>query len=502
MKTLATSLLVLFLFFSKSSFSNSIEEKSKFSFTEDDSTKIFKLLADANIYASQRDYEKAVASALLAASISEKDGFEYGKYRSYLVLEILYREAGKLFVSAKYKLRAMNSQSRLEQINYERDERERIEKNEKERKIREQQKLLEKEQDELKLKMDEIEKLERENKLSKNELDKRKYEIAKRQLEIASKKETIDIQRETINSTFNQLSLTMEELEAQRLHAKIFDDSLKLAKRNEEVFVISQEKQKLINYLYILGLSGFTILAAFIYRMYTVKSRIQNLLESKNMEVESERGKIDGVLLNLLPLKVADELKQTGKYEPRYFEKTAILLINLSCKGKLNEFLNQSKYVEELNLIYQTFDEISERNNLERIRAFGIQYLCISGIPNQADYNPMNIIRAAIEMKNFIFKRGLEMKAKNNNYFEIIAIINTGSLLSGMIGTKLTYDVWGETILIASEIQNFETEGKVIITDIAYNETKEKIECELLGKFPVRNHNEMNLFILNKIIDN
>jgi len=94
----------------------------------EDSAKINKLLIDAKAFEEKKDYQRAVEIVLSAMDLAEKAKYEYGKYKSYKALEILYRDAGKPMLSAKYKLKAINSQAKLEEINYDRDERERLEK--------------------------------------------------------------------------------------------------------------------------------------------------------------------------------------------------------------------------------------------------------------------------------------------------------------------------------------------------------------------------------------
>lgn len=249
--------------------------------TVEDSAKINKLLLEAKAFEEKKDYQRAVETVLSAMDLAEKAKYEYGKYKSYKALEILYRDAGKPMLSAKYKLKAINSQAKLEEINYERDEKERLEKIEKEKVIRQQQEQLQKEQEELKKKMSEIENLENDKSISKSELERRKLEIQRKQMEIENKRQTISIQAQTINTANTQLSLTMQELATQKLQAKVYEDSLQITKKNEELANNEIEKQTLINYLLILGLSGLIILAAFFYRMYTVKKGIQDLLMQK-----------------------------------------------------------------------------------------------------------------------------------------------------------------------------------------------------------------------------
>lgn len=469
----------------------------------EDSARIFKLLTEARAYASQRDYEKAVEAALKAAEIAEKEDYEYAKYRSYKVLEQLYKDAGKLMVSAKYKLKAMKSQSRLEAINYERDERERIEKNEKERLIREQQKQLEKEQEELQRKIDEIAILERDKKVSKTELDKRKNEIARKQVDIENKKQTIDIQRETINSTFNQLSLTLDELETQRLQARIFEDSVRIIRNNEELARVGTEKQNLINYLYIVGISGMLILAASFYRMYTVKKGVQDTLINKNNQIETERKKSDDLLLSILPQEVADELKRTGKYESRYYENTTVMVTNFSNFTKISELVTPKRMVEELDFIFRAFDEIMERHNIEKIKTIGDSYLCVSGVPIPSAHDPMNMVRAAKEIQEFISGLILEKKSQSQPFFDIRIGINTGPLVAGIVGAqKFAFDVWGDTVNMASGLEQNCQPGRINISAGTYREVKDRVECEYRGKIEVKNKGGIDMYYLNRIFEN
>ena len=236
--------------------------------TVEDSAKINKLLNDAKAFEEKKDYQRAVEIVLSAMDLAEKVKYEYGKYKSYKALEILYRDAGKPMLSAKYKLKAINSQAKLEEINYDRDEKERLEKIEKEKVIRQQQEQLQREQEELKKKMDEIVNLENDKTISKSELERRKLEIQRKQLEIENKRQTISLQAQTINTANTQLSLTMEELATQKLQATVYEDSLQITKKNEELANNEIEKQTLINYLLILGLSGLIILAALSHNRY------------------------------------------------------------------------------------------------------------------------------------------------------------------------------------------------------------------------------------------
>ena len=470
--------------------------------TVEDSAKINKLLIDAKVFEEKKDYQRAVEMALSAMDLSEKVKFEYGKYKSYKALEILYRDAGKPMLSAKYKLKAINSQVKLEEINYERDEKEKLEKIEKEKVIRRQQEELQREQEELKKKMDEILALENDKTISKSELERRKLEIQRKQMEIENKRQTISIQAQTINTANTQLSLTMQELETQKLQGKLYEDSLQITKKNEELANNEIEKQTLINYLLILGLSGLVILAASFYRMYTVKKGIQDLLMQKNVEIETEKKRSDDLLLNILPLEVAEELKRTGKYESRYFDKVTVMFTDFKDFTKISEQISPKKLVDDIDFIFRAFDEIIERNDLEKIKTIGDAYLCVSGLPDTTTHNSMNILKAATEIQEFIQALIEEKKKENQPFFDIRIGIHTGPLVAGIVGAKkFAFDIWGDTVNTAARMEQNCEPGKINLSGSTFKDVLTKVEYTYRGKVEAKNKGEIDMYYLNRIFE-
>jgi class 3 adenylate cyclase len=470
--------------------------------TVEDSAKINKLLNDAKAFEEKKDYQRAVEIVISAMDLAEKVKYEYGKYKSYKALEILYRDAGKPMLSAKYKLKAINSQAKLEEINYDRDEKERLEKIEKEKVIRQQQEQLQREQEELKKKMDEIVNLENDKTISKSELERRKLEIQRKQLEIENKRQTISLQAQTINTANTQLSLTMEELATQKLQAKVYEDSLQITKKNEELANNEIEKQTLINYLLILGISGLIILAAFFYRMYTVKKGIQDLLMQKNGEIETEKKRSDDLLLNILPQEVAEELKRTGKYESRYFDKVTVMFTDFKDFTKISELVTPKKLVEDIDFIFRAFDDIMERNQLEKIKTIGDAYLCVSGLPDTTTHNPMNVLKAATEIQDFIKELIEEKRKENQPFFDIRIGIHTGPLVAGIVGAKkFAFDIWGDTVNTAARMEQNCEPGKINLSGSTFKEVLTRVEYTYRGKVEAKNKGEIDMYYLNRIFE-
>jgi len=502
MKRANINILILFILFLLPMASKATVFGNINTVTVEDSAKINKLLNDAKAFEEKKDYQRAVEIVISAMDLAEKVKYEYGKYKSYKALEILYRDAGKPMLSAKYKLKAINSQAKLEEINYDRDERERLEKIEKEKVIRQQQEQLQREQEELKKKMDEIVNLENDKTISKSELERRKLEIQRKQLEIENKRQTISIQAQTINTANTQLSLTMEELATQRLQAKVYEDSLQITKKNEELANNEIEKQTLINYLLILGLSGLIILAAFFYRMYTVKKGIQDLLMQKNGEIETEKKRSDDLLLNILPQEVAEELKRTGKYESRYFDKVTVMFTDFKDFTKISEQVTPKKLVEDIDFIFRAFDDIMERNELEKIKTIGDAYLCVSGLPDTTTHNPMNVLKAATEIQDFIKELIEEKRKENQPFFDIRIGIHTGPLVAGIVGAKkFAFDIWGDTVNTAARMEQNCEPGKINLSGSTFKEVLTRVEYTYRGKVEAKNKGEIDMYYLNRIFE-
>ncbi len=276
-----------------------------------------------------------------------------------------------------------------------------------------------------------------------------------------------------------------------------------MVKKNEELARISTKNQTLINYLYLVGLSGLIILAASFYRMYTVRRNVQDLLLKKTIEIEKEKKKSDDLLLNILPSEVAEELKKNGKYEPRLYEDTTIMLANLNNFDQISMLFTPKKLVEELDFIFSAFDEIIRRNNLEKIKAIGSFYLCVSGVPDEKTHNPMNIIRAAKELQEFILNRMLEKRKGNEPFFEIKIGIHTGPLVAGIIGAqKFAFDIWGEALTIVNEVEKLSGIGKINISYSSYSKIKDKVICEYHGNLDIDSQpGEKEMYHLISIVE-
>jgi class 3 adenylate cyclase len=223
----------------------------------------------------------------------------------------------------------------------------------------------------------------------------------------------------------------------------------------------------------------------------------ENLLEKKTAEVQQEKAKADELLLNILPAETADELKKTGKTTPKLFSQVSVLFTDFKNFTKMSEELNAAELVEEIHYYYCEFDKIISKHNIEKIKTIGDSYMAVGGLPAENNTHAFDTILAAIEIKNFISFEKAKRKEKNKAYFDIRIGIHSGPVVAGIVGTKkFAYDVWGDTVNVASRMESSCLPGQINVSGTTYHLAKEKFNFEYRGKIEAKNKGEIDMYFV------
>ena len=232
-----------------------------------------------------------------------------------------------------------------------------------------------------------------------------------------------------------------------------------------------------------------------------VKERTKQLSETNVKlndtlhEVEAEREKSDALLLNVLPKEVMQELKETGQTVPRNFEMATVLFTDIKNFTRFAEKLAPEEVIKSLNDCFLAFDDVCNKYNLEKIKTLGDGYMAVAGVPVANKTNPTDAVMAALEMQAWIKKRNLETNISKEKAWEIRIGINTGPVVAGVIGKhKFVYDIWGDTVNLASRMESSGEVGHVNISSFTYQHIKDKFVCQYKGKVPAKNKGDVELF--------
>ncbi|MCH2051072.1 MAG: PAS domain S-box protein [Trichodesmium sp. ALOHA_ZT_67] len=222
---------------------------------------------------------------------------------------------------------------------------------------------------------------------------------------------------------------------------------------------------------------------------------VQDITKRKYIETELrlEQQKSDSLLLNILPAQIAGKLKQNQRAIAKRFQNVTILFADIVDFTGFSARISPTELVHMLNQVFSEFDKLTEQHNLEKIKTIGDSYMVASGLPKAKEDHAEAIAKMAIDMQKVI-KKFLNDRGEP---FQIRIGINTGPVVAGVIGIKkFVYDLWGDTVNVASRMESSGTPGKIQVTEATYQLLQDKFLLESRGYIPVKGRGEMMTYWL------
>lgn len=276
-------------------------------------------------------------------------------------------------------------------------------------------------------------------------------------------------------------------------------DSINLEKK--EIALRQQEaeaaRQKIQQSLMMVGSGGSVILSLLFLFGFIQQRKNNRLLQQKNGEIQHEQERSQELLLNILPAEVANELKEYGAAKAHRYDEVTVLFSDFQNFSRIAEKLSPEKLIQDLDYCFKAFDRIIEKNKLEKIKTIGDAYLCAGGVPSPHSDHAIRTVNAALEMQQFLEKWKMERKLKGEVFFEARIGIHTGPIIAGVVGVKkFAYDIWGDTVNIASRMESSGQVGKVNISENTYQLVKDQFNFEERGKIAIKNKGEINMYFV------
>ncbi|MCB0630992.1 MAG: adenylate/guanylate cyclase domain-containing protein [Saprospiraceae bacterium] len=250
------------------------------------------------------------------------------------------------------------------------------------------------------------------------------------------------------------------------------------------------------------SLCGALFLAALFglerYQHYSARQRekaLEKLVQERTQELEEEKQKSEELLLNILPAGLAEELKEFGFAKARRHEMVTVMFSDFKGFSRISEQLDPETLVAEIDSCFRAFDHIIEKYKLEKIKTVGDAYLCVNGINSDEDAeDAAAVISAALEMQAFLDQRAANRKSMDLHYFEARIGIHTGPVVAGIVGIKkFAYDIWGDTVNVASRMETNGEAGKINISEATYQLIRHRFRCTYHGDFQ-ENSNSIGMY--------
>ncbi len=220
------------------------------------------------------------------------------------------------------------------------------------------------------------------------------------------------------------------------------------------------------------------------------------IIAQSKIAIEAEKEISESLLLNILPFKVAEELKANGASKPKFYDEVSVGFTDFSGFTMISEKLTPEELVAKLDEIFLEFDRIIEDHGLQRIKTIGDAYMYAAGLPDPLDDHANIIVRASIELRNFIDRYNSELP-KAAPKWNVRIGVNTGPVVAGVIGIKkFAYDIWGDTVNTAARMESSGQIGKVNISGGTYAIVKDNFATEHRGKVPAKNKGQIEMYFV------
>jgi PAS domain S-box-containing protein len=228
---------------------------------------------------------------------------------------------------------------------------------------------------------------------------------------------------------------------------------------------------------------------------------VDDITQRKEAEeaLRLEQEKSERLLLNILPQAIADQLKQYQGSLAERFDEATVLFADIVGFTPLSARISPLELVSLLNQIFSSFDKLADKHGLEKIKTIGDAYMVAGGLPIPKGDHVEAIAAMALEMQQEV-KR---FRTHTDKPFQIRIGINTGPVVAGVIGIKkFIYDLWGDTVNVASRMESQGQPSKIQVTAETYERLKDKYLFTKRGPIIVKGKGEMTTYWLESRINN
>ena len=263
------------------------------------------------------------------------------------------------------------------------------------------------------------------------------------------------------------------------------EGEIALLEKDNEIQKAKEEKQKLLRNVFVIG---FLIMLVFASVIFIQRNKIK---KGKKLS--------DKLLHNILPDEVAEELKEKGESDAKDFEDVSVLFSDFSGFTSLSEQLDAKELVAEINTCFKAFDSIITSYGMEKIKTIGDSYMAAGGLHIPRTSTTNDVVMAGLEMLTFIKERKGELESQDKPFFEMRVGIHTGSVVAGIVGDKkFQYDIWGDTVNIASRMESSGEVGRLNISETTFELVKDDgLLFKLRGKIEAKNKGDLVMYFVN-----
>ncbi len=222
---------------------------------------------------------------------------------------------------------------------------------------------------------------------------------------------------------------------------------------------------------------------------------VQDISDRHRMETElrHHRRQTERLLVNILPYQIAHRLKSKQQTIADSFDDVTVIFADLVEFTVASNQVAAKDLVSLLNDIFSAFDQLAEKYGIEKIKTIGDAYMAAAGLPMQRRDHADAAASMSLEMQQVVGRF-----IRSDGYpFQLRIGINTGSVVAGVIGIKkFSYDLWGDTVNVASRMESTGEAGRIQVTQSTYERLKPRFKLQPRGNVFVKGRGDMMTYWL------
>ena len=219
----------------------------------------------------------------------------------------------------------------------------------------------------------------------------------------------------------------------------------------------------------------------------------RRMIEAQAAALREAQADSERLLLNVLPGSIADRLKRGEKTIVDAFDDATVLFADLVGFTPLAARLSPKETLALLDRLFTGFDELAARHGVEKIKTIGDAYMVVGGVPERSTDHPQRIVAMGLDMLRLVAATAEVL----GHQLQLRVGVHTGPLAAGIIGThKFSYDLWGDTVNIASRLESHGVVGAIQISEATRSRINDQIDAVPRGHIQLKGRGEIEAFLV------